>query len=152
MHSYRYSMIKKNITTRKLWKLTLDGFEYRKKTKCRFEVSVNRIFVEEMGNNELSIPRSSLWSLHLALYLFMKQIVLDQICSQYMLGIVDNKQFNKNRQLNLPIWLVPYNYIFFLSLNFWLLGLYMVYTQMPVIMHRLLISYNQLLIPFSHLA
>ncbi len=48
----------------------------------------------EMRNKQLSITGSCLLSPHLALYLLMKQIILNQTCRQYLLVIVENEQLN----------------------------------------------------------
>ncbi len=68
---YRCSMIKEGMTTIKLCKSTPDGFDCRKYTYCRFESSVNGIFMGEMRDNQFSVPRIFLSSQHLASYLSM---------------------------------------------------------------------------------
>ena len=91
----------------------------------------------KIKNNQLRIFGSCLSSLHLILYLLVKQIILDKTCSEYMSIIIENKQLNQNRRLNLPMWLGLYSHVPLLSLNFCLSDFYMIYTHTLVILHKL---------------
>ncbi len=69
---YIYNMIEEGMTTMKLCKSTPNGFDRRKYIYCRFESSINGLFVGEMRDNQFSVPGIFLSSLYLAAYLSIK--------------------------------------------------------------------------------
>lgn len=69
----------------------------------------------------------------------------------FCLSDLENKKLNRNRQLNLLMWLISYGHISLLLLNSFGSGLWMIYTHTPIMLHRLQIIYDWSLISSSHL-